>query len=131
MPILEPLSANITIAIDALESLHIDWHAIFKIIWEAAIKYACESELCRFAQTDEQIEYESHNMEQQLTRLANTSNGIMKFAQFVSNMRIPPSKEEQNEMIIHADEIQIDGKTLLEWYEIYQTEAEKYNAPLR
>ncbi|KAA6379344.1 MAG: hypothetical protein EZS28_025131 [Streblomastix strix] len=42
----QPLSTNITIAIDALESLHIDWHAIFKSIWEAAIKYACESKLC-------------------------------------------------------------------------------------
>ncbi|KAA6389859.1 MAG: hypothetical protein EZS28_014613 [Streblomastix strix] len=46
MPIFEPLSANITIAIDALEQLHIDCHAIFKTIWEAAIKYACESKLC-------------------------------------------------------------------------------------
>ncbi|KAA6382864.1 MAG: hypothetical protein EZS28_021610 [Streblomastix strix] len=87
--------------------------------------------LARFAQTDEQIEYEAHNMEQQLTRLANTNNGIMKFAQFISNMRITPSKEEQAVLIAHADEIQIGGKTLLEWYERYQTEAEKYNAPLR
>ncbi|KAA6380708.1 MAG: hypothetical protein EZS28_023764 [Streblomastix strix] len=131
MPILEPLTANITIAIDALEQLHIDWHAIFKSIWEAAIKYACESKISRFAQTDEQIEYESHNMQQQLTRLANTNNGIMKFAQFISNMRITPSKEEQAVLINHADEIQIGGKTLLEWFDIYQTEAEKYNAPLR
>ncbi|KAA6375608.1 MAG: hypothetical protein EZS28_028862 [Streblomastix strix] len=46
MPIFEPLTANITIAIDALEQLHIDWHAIFKSIWEAAIKYACESKIC-------------------------------------------------------------------------------------
>ncbi|KAA6371628.1 MAG: hypothetical protein EZS28_032845 [Streblomastix strix] len=117
-----------TIAIDALESLNIDWKSIWKAIWEAAIKYACET---RFAQTDEQIEYESHNMQQQLTRLANTNNGIMKFAQFISNMRITPSKEEQAVLINRADEIQIGGKTLLEWFEIYQTEAEKYNAPLR
>ncbi|KAA6387783.1 MAG: hypothetical protein EZS28_016692 [Streblomastix strix] len=87
--------------------------------------------LARFAQTDEQIEYESHIMEQQLTRLANTNNGIMKFAQFISNMRITPSKEEQAVLINRADEIKIDGKTLLEWFEIYQTDAEKYNAPLR
>ncbi|KAA6356078.1 MAG: hypothetical protein EZS28_048395 [Streblomastix strix] len=33
-------------AIDALEQLHIDWHAIFKSIWEAAVKYACESKIC-------------------------------------------------------------------------------------
>ncbi|KAA6385425.1 MAG: hypothetical protein EZS28_019048 [Streblomastix strix] len=33
-------------AIDALEQLHIDWHAILKTIWEAAIKYACESKIC-------------------------------------------------------------------------------------
>ncbi|KAA6383039.1 MAG: hypothetical protein EZS28_021434 [Streblomastix strix] len=33
-------------SIDALEQLHIDWHAIFKTIWEAAIKYACESMIC-------------------------------------------------------------------------------------
>ncbi|KAA6393573.1 MAG: hypothetical protein EZS28_010905 [Streblomastix strix] len=45
MLIFESLSANITIAIDALEQLHIDWHTIFKTIWEAAIKYACESKL--------------------------------------------------------------------------------------
>ncbi|KAA6394595.1 MAG: hypothetical protein EZS28_009878 [Streblomastix strix] len=87
--------------------------------------------LARFAQTDEQIEYEAHNMEQQLTRLANTNNGIMKFAQFVSNMRITPSKEEQTVLINHADEIQIGGKTLLDWFKIYQTEAQKYNAPLK
>ncbi|KAA6379705.1 MAG: hypothetical protein EZS28_024767, partial [Streblomastix strix] len=30
MTLFEPLSANITIAIEALESLHIDWHAIWK-----------------------------------------------------------------------------------------------------
>ncbi|KAA6363427.1 MAG: hypothetical protein EZS28_041046 [Streblomastix strix] len=46
-------------------------------------------------------------------------------------MRITPSKEEQAVLIAHADEIQIGGKTLLQWYEIYQTEAEKYNTPLR
>jgi hypothetical protein len=42
----EPLSANITIAIEALESLNIDWKSIWKAIWEAAIKYACESKIC-------------------------------------------------------------------------------------
>ncbi|KAA6395259.1 MAG: hypothetical protein EZS28_009214 [Streblomastix strix] len=46
MPIFEPLTANITIAIDALESLNIDWKSIWKAIWEAAIKYACESNIC-------------------------------------------------------------------------------------
>ncbi|KAA6375384.1 MAG: hypothetical protein EZS28_029089 [Streblomastix strix] len=46
-------------------------------------------------------------------------------------MRITPSKEEQTVFINHADEIQINGKTLLQWFEIYQTKAEKYNAPLR
>ncbi|KAA6374002.1 MAG: hypothetical protein EZS28_030472 [Streblomastix strix] len=46
-------------------------------------------------------------------------------------MRITPSKEEQAVLINRADEIYIGGKTLLEWFEIYQTEAEKYNAPLR
>ncbi|KAA6390844.1 MAG: hypothetical protein EZS28_013628 [Streblomastix strix] len=46
-------------------------------------------------------------------------------------MRITPSKEEQAVLINRADEIQIGGKTLLEQFEIYQTEAEKYNAPLR
>ncbi|KAA6378568.1 MAG: hypothetical protein EZS28_025904 [Streblomastix strix] len=121
----EPLSANITIAIEALEQLHIDWHAIFKSIWEAAIKYACESKLYK------QIDDTATDMQQQLTRLANTSNGIMKFAQFVSNMKITPSRLEQDVLINRAEEIQIGGKTLFEWYEIYQTEAEKYNAPLR
>ncbi|KAA6361272.1 MAG: hypothetical protein EZS28_043201, partial [Streblomastix strix] len=43
----EPLTANITVAIEALESLHIDWKSIWKIIYEAGIKYACESKLCR------------------------------------------------------------------------------------
>ncbi|KAA6404462.1 MAG: hypothetical protein EZS28_000013 [Streblomastix strix] len=37
---------EIAIAIDALEQLHIDWHTIFKTIWKAAIKYACESKIC-------------------------------------------------------------------------------------
>ncbi|KAA6389152.1 MAG: hypothetical protein EZS28_015317, partial [Streblomastix strix] len=46
MPIFEQMIANITVAIDAIEQLHIDWHAIFKTIWEAAIKYACESKIC-------------------------------------------------------------------------------------
>ncbi|KAA6375708.1 MAG: hypothetical protein EZS28_028764 [Streblomastix strix] len=46
MPIFEPLTANITIAIDALESLNIDWKSIWKAIWEAAIKYTCESKIC-------------------------------------------------------------------------------------
>ncbi|KAA6371512.1 MAG: hypothetical protein EZS28_032961 [Streblomastix strix] len=85
----------------------------------------------RFAQTDENIAYEAQNMEQQLTRLANSNNGIMKFAEFVSNMRITPNKDEQNVLINHADDVQIGGKTLLEWYVIYQTEAQKYNAPLK
>ncbi|KAA6378566.1 MAG: hypothetical protein EZS28_025909, partial [Streblomastix strix] len=71
------------------------------------------------------------DMEQQLTRLANTNDGIMKFAQFVSNMNITPSRVEQDVLINRADEIQIGGRTLLDWYEIYQTEAEKYNVPLR
>ncbi|KAA6341182.1 MAG: hypothetical protein EZS28_052475, partial [Streblomastix strix] len=31
----------------ALDQLNINWHAIFKTIWEAAIKYACESKICR------------------------------------------------------------------------------------
>jgi hypothetical protein len=43
----EPIIANITLAIDALESLHIDWHAIWKAIYEAGIKFACESKLCK------------------------------------------------------------------------------------
>ncbi|KAA6367612.1 MAG: hypothetical protein EZS28_036861 [Streblomastix strix] len=30
----------------ALDQLNINWHAIFKTIWEAAIKYACESKIC-------------------------------------------------------------------------------------
>ncbi|KAA6364290.1 MAG: hypothetical protein EZS28_040183, partial [Streblomastix strix] len=68
----------------------------------------------RFAQTDENIAYEAQNMEQQLTRLANSNNGIMKFAEFVSNMRITPNKDEQNILIDHADDVQIGGKTLLE-----------------
>ncbi|KAA6361736.1 MAG: hypothetical protein EZS28_042736, partial [Streblomastix strix] len=43
MTLFEPITANITIAIEALESLHIDWHAIWKAIYEAGIKFACES----------------------------------------------------------------------------------------
>ncbi|KAA6398302.1 MAG: hypothetical protein EZS28_006167 [Streblomastix strix] len=40
MPIFEQLSANITIAIDALEQLHIDWKGIWKINYDAeAEKY--------------------------------------------------------------------------------------------
>ncbi|KAA6313979.1 MAG: hypothetical protein EZS28_055660, partial [Streblomastix strix] len=85
----------------------------------------------RFAQTDENIAYEAYNLEQQLTRLANSNNYIMKFAEFVSNMRITPNKVEQNVLINHADDAQIGGKTLSEWYVIYQTEAQKYNAPLK
>ncbi|KAA6388824.1 MAG: hypothetical protein EZS28_015649 [Streblomastix strix] len=34
-------------AIEALESLHIDWHAIWKAIYEAGIKFACESKQCK------------------------------------------------------------------------------------
>ncbi|KAA6368087.1 MAG: hypothetical protein EZS28_036386 [Streblomastix strix] len=45
MTLFEPITANITIAIEALESLHIDWHAIWKAIYEAGIKFACESKL--------------------------------------------------------------------------------------
>ncbi|KAA6365611.1 MAG: hypothetical protein EZS28_038863 [Streblomastix strix] len=30
----------------ALDQLNINWHSIFKTIWEAAIKYACESKIC-------------------------------------------------------------------------------------
>ncbi|KAA6371534.1 MAG: hypothetical protein EZS28_032938 [Streblomastix strix] len=41
----EPITANITTAIEALESLHIDWHAIWKAIYEAGIKFACESKI--------------------------------------------------------------------------------------
>ncbi|KAA6395604.1 MAG: hypothetical protein EZS28_008869 [Streblomastix strix] len=32
---------------EALEQLHIDWHAIWKAIYEAGIKFACESKLCK------------------------------------------------------------------------------------
>ncbi|KAA6379596.1 MAG: hypothetical protein EZS28_024877 [Streblomastix strix] len=32
--------------VEDIDQLHIDWHAIFKPIWEAAIKYACESKIC-------------------------------------------------------------------------------------
>ncbi|KAA6369210.1 MAG: hypothetical protein EZS28_035263, partial [Streblomastix strix] len=111
----EPLSANITVVIDALEQLHIDWKGIWKIIYEA----------------DKQINETATDMQNQLTHLANTNNGVMKFAPFVSIMKITPSRLEQDVLINRADEIQIGGKTLLEWYNIYQTEAEKYNAPLR
>ncbi|KAA6369668.1 MAG: hypothetical protein EZS28_034805, partial [Streblomastix strix] len=38
MTLFEPITANITIAIEALEQLHIDWHAIWKAIYEAGIK---------------------------------------------------------------------------------------------
>ncbi|KAA6375107.1 MAG: hypothetical protein EZS28_029365, partial [Streblomastix strix] len=34
-------------AIEALEQLHFDWHAIWKAIYEAGIKFACESKLCK------------------------------------------------------------------------------------
>ncbi|KAA6387848.1 MAG: hypothetical protein EZS28_016627 [Streblomastix strix] len=95
---------------------------------KGTIATAINTTLSRFAQTDEQIEYDSHSVQQQLTRLPNTNNGIMKFAKFVSNMRITPSQEEQNVSINHADEIQINGKTLFEWFEIYYMEAKKYNA---
>ncbi|KAA6396119.1 MAG: hypothetical protein EZS28_008350 [Streblomastix strix] len=40
MTLFEPITANITIAIEALEQLHIDWHAIQKAIYEAGIKFA-------------------------------------------------------------------------------------------
>ncbi|KAA6378148.1 MAG: hypothetical protein EZS28_026325 [Streblomastix strix] len=130
----ERLFANITIAIETLESLNFDWKPIWNAIWEAVVKYACESKillLMRFTQTDENIAYEAQNMERQLTRLANSNNYIMKYAEFVSNMRITPSKEEQNVLINHADDVKIGGKMLLEWFIIYQTEAQKYNAPLK
>ncbi|KAA6395115.1 MAG: hypothetical protein EZS28_009354 [Streblomastix strix] len=39
MPIIEPLTGNITVAIEALESLHIDWKGIWKIIYEAVKQY--------------------------------------------------------------------------------------------
>ncbi|KAA6401814.1 MAG: hypothetical protein EZS28_002663 [Streblomastix strix] len=35
------------ITFKALEQLHIDWHAIWKAIFEAGIKFACESKLCK------------------------------------------------------------------------------------
>ncbi|KAA6365095.1 MAG: hypothetical protein EZS28_039378 [Streblomastix strix] len=47
MTLFEPLTANITIAIEALKQLHIDWHTIWKAIFEAGIKFACESKLDR------------------------------------------------------------------------------------
>ncbi|KAA6382637.1 MAG: hypothetical protein EZS28_021836 [Streblomastix strix] len=40
------LSANITLAFETLDSLGINWKSIWKIIYEAGIKYACESKLC-------------------------------------------------------------------------------------
>ncbi|KAA6391372.1 MAG: hypothetical protein EZS28_013101 [Streblomastix strix] len=40
MTLFEPITANITITIEALEQLHIDWHAIWKAIYEAGIKFA-------------------------------------------------------------------------------------------
>ncbi|KAA6399568.1 MAG: hypothetical protein EZS28_004903 [Streblomastix strix] len=84
-----------------------------------------------FAQTDENIAYEAQNMENLLTRLVNSNNYIMKFAEFVSNMRITPNKVEYNVLINHFNDAQIGGKTLLAWYIIYQTEAQRYNAPLK
>ncbi|KAA6373225.1 MAG: hypothetical protein EZS28_031248 [Streblomastix strix] len=43
---INPNGFNETV-IYALDQLDINWHAIFKTIWEAAIKYACESKICR------------------------------------------------------------------------------------
>ncbi|KAA6354986.1 MAG: hypothetical protein EZS28_049487, partial [Streblomastix strix] len=53
MTIFEPLSANITIAIEALESLHIDWHAIWKAIYEAGIKNGIDSDRIRHSQSQQ------------------------------------------------------------------------------
>ncbi|KAA6400265.1 MAG: hypothetical protein EZS28_004211 [Streblomastix strix] len=39
--------ANITLSFETLDSLGINWKSIWKIIYEAGIKYACESKLCR------------------------------------------------------------------------------------
>ncbi|KAA6403787.1 MAG: hypothetical protein EZS28_000680 [Streblomastix strix] len=43
----KPKITSKRISIEALESLHIDWHAIWKAIYEAGIKFACESKLCK------------------------------------------------------------------------------------
>ncbi|KAA6380344.1 MAG: hypothetical protein EZS28_024129 [Streblomastix strix] len=45
MTIFEPLTANITVAFEAHESLHIDWHAIWYAINEAGIKYMTQTEI--------------------------------------------------------------------------------------
>ncbi|KAA6367090.1 MAG: hypothetical protein EZS28_037383 [Streblomastix strix] len=45
MTLFEPITANTTIAIETLESFHIDWHAISKAIYEPGIKFACESKI--------------------------------------------------------------------------------------
>ncbi|KAA6372145.1 MAG: hypothetical protein EZS28_032328 [Streblomastix strix] len=39
MTLFEPITANITVAFEALESLHIDWQTTWKAIYEAEIKY--------------------------------------------------------------------------------------------
>ncbi|KAA6371261.1 MAG: hypothetical protein EZS28_033214 [Streblomastix strix] len=104
MPIFEPLTANITIAIDALEQLHIDWHAIFKSIWEAAIKYA---------------QYLAQNLQP------------MALPVFIRNMHITRSKDETQEFTDNADLIRYGSKFIEQWYQIYRTETQKYNVPKR
>ncbi|KAA6399229.1 MAG: hypothetical protein EZS28_005247 [Streblomastix strix] len=63
----EPLTANITVVIDALEQLHIDWKSIWKIIYEAVrvdlSKMRQLIELMKYNQAGKVKQYEKINKE--------------------------------------------------------------------
>ncbi|KAA6400163.1 MAG: hypothetical protein EZS28_004311 [Streblomastix strix] len=50
---------------------------------------------------------------------------------FIRNMHITRSKDEAQEFIDNADIIKYGCKFVKQWYQIYRTEAQKYNVPKR
>ncbi|KAA6378809.1 MAG: hypothetical protein EZS28_025665 [Streblomastix strix] len=44
-------------------------------------------------------------------------------------MKFTKNKQEQYVLLIKADDIQIGGKSISDWYDIYLTEAQQYNTP--
>ncbi|KAA6396569.1 MAG: hypothetical protein EZS28_007902 [Streblomastix strix] len=61
MSLFEPITATITVAIEAFESLHINWYAIWKAIYEAGIKFACEQKLQIKSETESESETETQS----------------------------------------------------------------------
>ncbi|KAA6369078.1 MAG: hypothetical protein EZS28_035395 [Streblomastix strix] len=118
MTLFEPLTANITIAIEALEQLHIDWHAIWKAIYEAGIKFACESKL-QFVTLKANSQFEISTQEPWVIR--RKEDGVQK----KTGAQIVYLTDSNDRRV--AETVNFVDQSLCQWYDQYILQySEKY-----